>query len=397
MHTVPRAIAAIILATLLICCNGDAPTGSVTDYTYTVPVATGDGWEVAHAVMVGMRSTELARLIDLLATIPDHNYHSILIVRNGKLVFEFYFRGRDSNMTGYHFYLFPEREFDRDVLHCQASVSKSVTSALLGIAFDRGYLSGTGQRLFDFFPEYSHLAVAPKNSITLQHMLSMSSGMLIREEYDYNDPRNELNQFWHAIDPLYYALSKQLVGYPGEGFIYDSGTTCLLGEIVRRTTGQPLAEFARENLFEPLGISDYRLVGFPADPDMAFASSALYLRPRDMAKIGQLYLDEGEWKGQRIVSSDWVRRTTMKQVEMPAAIAAAFGTNGYGYQWWLETYARGRLPAFSARGYGSQYIVVIPGENLVVVFTGGAWNSSPIAVPLSFQRIIEDFILPAIR
>ncbi len=223
----------------------------------------------------------------------------------------------------------------------------------------------------------------------------MTSGLPWSEDAAYTDPANDLARMCASDDPLRVALEMTPVAPQGKTWIYNSGTTNVLGEIVRRAAGKPLAHFAAETLFEPLGIGSHTWVGFAADPDMAFASSALYLTPRDMAKIGQLYLNGGTWNDQRIVSADWIAASTQEVVALPAAMRVPYHATGYGYLWWLESYRGGTLPAYSARGFGSQYIVVIPGAKLVVVFTGGTWNSSPLAVPIMYFDLIEDYILRA--
>ena len=387
----------MLLSLVIFSCDTNSPVHPGGSYIYHIPQTTSDGWETAGLEQEGLKLQPYTKLMNLLDEIPDHYYQSILLIKNGKLVFEEYFSGQDCDMTHYRFDLYPDTSFNRDMLHCLASVSKSVTSILVGIAFDKGLLQTADQKMFSFFPDYQQLATPLKNTITLQHMLSMTSGMLLSEEYPYNDSRNELNQMWHAADPVHYALAKDLVAAPGSSFKYDSGTSNLLGEIVRRVSGMSLSEFARQNLFAPLGITNFIWVGFQHDPEMKFASSALYLRPRDMAKIGQLCLQNGTWDGQQIVSEQWIHTSTQQQVVLPEALADAVGAYGYGYQWWLEKYNSNRIIAFSARGYGSQYIVTIPETKMVVVFTGGAWEMSPLDVPLSFTNIVENFILPSIK
>ena len=157
-----------------------------------------------------------------------------------------------------------------------------------------------------------------------------------------------------------------------------------------------LVEFAERHLFAPLGISSYEWVGFEHDPDMALASSGLYLRPRDMAKIGQLYLQGGIWNGERIVSQEWVQRSVERTVSIPASARGSDHASGYGYQWWLEEYRSGEIEAYSARGHGLQFIVVFTDLNMVVVFTGGAWSISPFNASIKYNQIIEEYILPAV-
>jgi CubicO group peptidase (beta-lactamase class C family) len=249
--------------------------------------------------------------------------------------------------------------------------------------------------MLSYFPGYSDTGVS--EDITLAHMLAMATGLDWSEHLPYTDPRNPLTRMWHSRDPVRVALEQPVVAPPGAHFIYNSGTTNLLGEVVRRASGQSLREFAQQYLFSPLGISAFEWVGFKHDPEMAFASSALYLRPRDMAKIGQLMLQEGAWEGEQVVSAEWVRASVRKAMAIPTDMQRTFHSAGYGYQWWLESYRAGSIRAYSARGHGMQFIVVLPDADMVVVFTGGAWRMSPFAAPVQFHEVIEDVILPSIR
>ena len=162
--------------------------------------------------------------------------------------------------------------------------------------------------MFASFPEYAELSDEGKGEITLRQMLTMTSGIPWDESYSFNDARNDLGHMvFFSPDPVRYVLEKRLTSRPGEMWVYNSGTTNLLGEILNRKTGTPLVEYARDNLFNPLGITSFEWLSFPTSPQMAVTSSLLYLKPRDMAKIGQLYLQQGNWNGIQIVSPQWVR------------------------------------------------------------------------------------------
>lgn len=367
------------------------------EYTYVEPEDYSGDWETASLEEVGMDIEVIESLMDELSLINEHYFHSILIAKNNKLVFEEYFHGQDADLTNYKFELDRPVEFNKDTLHFMASATKSITSILTGIALDKGFFSSTNQKMFSFFPEYSGMITRRMDQITIYHLLTMTSGTLISEDFAYSDPRNELNQMWHATDPIGYALAKPLLSRPGKSFIYNSGSVNILGEIIRRQTGMPLAEFAENYLFKPLGIENYKWIGFENDKQMAFASTALYLRPRDMAKLGQLYLQNGIWSGDTIVSPDWISQSTKRAVLPTVELMADFHTDGYGYLWWLEQFQGGAINAYSARGHGLQFIVVLPEADAVVVFTGGAWNISPVQAPVQFHNIIEDYILRSMQ
>ncbi len=146
--------------------------------------------------------------------------------------------------------------------------------------------------------------------------------------------------------------------------------------MINRETGTPLAEYAAENLFKPLGITDYRWQSFPNAPQMAFASSFLHLRPRDMAKIGQMMLQQGMWNGKQVVSAQWVKESTEASVQVPVDYGAGFQNTGYGYLWWRGTFTKGNTEAFYSAGAGGQFIFIMPSIDTVVVMTGSNFDHS---------------------
>jgi CubicO group peptidase (beta-lactamase class C family) len=223
----------------------------------------------------------------------------------------------------------------------------------------------------------------------LWHLLTMTSGLEWNEgEYGYEDRRNDLIQLWYVSDPVEYILAKPAVARPGARWYYSGGNTNLLGEIIRRTTGQRMDAFAEERLFAPLGITSYKWDHI--NPDFIHASGNLELRPRDLAKLGQLYLDDGAWQGKQVVSTEWVRQSTQAQTALPGRPS----TEGYGYQWWIKHYYLGSTPVrcFYAAGWGGQRIAVLPELDMVVVLTGGNYvGATPV------DEIIQEYVLPAVQ
>ena len=373
-------------------------------YTYRIPDQTDDGWKTAALTEVGMEIEPLVDLMNDLLNRDDHFTHSILIIKDGKLVFEEYFKGSDLDVNEETLtklvspegkYATQEVEFDRDTLHFQASVTKSITSLLLGIAIDKKLIRGIEEKMFSFFPEYAGLNSGEKSDISIQHMLTMSSGIPWSEAYPYNDSRNYIYQLLAADDPLAYILSLNLTASPGKTFTYNSGTTVLLSDIIRRASGMSLENFAKNHLFAPLGITKFKMINLPNATEVFFGSSGLYLCPRDMAKIGQLYLQEGLWKNQRIVSEKWIKDSVAKSMRLPAAHALRYFAENYGYQWWLGTFYTKNTKAYMAAGFGGQFIAVFPELRMVVVLTGGNWGyQSPI---LAYDFAINNYILPAIN
>jgi CubicO group peptidase (beta-lactamase class C family) len=364
--------------------------GSRGGYSYRVPEQTNDGWETASLADVGINEATITDSMNALLSLDEHPLHGIVVIKDGRLVLEEYFSGEDLDLTEGLNYV--NKDFDRDTLHSQASASKSVTSILLGIAIDQGLVRGVNETMLSFFPEHSDLKDGDKDGITLEHMLSMSSGIPWDEGYSYTDPRNDLNQMFYGEDPVRYVLEKPIVAPPGSEFIYNSGTTNLLGEVVRRSTGLTLLEFARQHLLAPLGIDSADWIPFPNAPHIAVASSTLYLRPRDMAKIGQLYLQGGAWKGERIVSEGWVTESARESIRVPPSSSPIAGLiHGYGYQWWRGTFSNGDTETYFAAGWGGQFIFVLPDLDMVVVLTGGQFEGDY----QGFHDLINDHLLVA--
>ncbi len=374
------------------------------EYSYRTPEQVDDGWITTSLTDVGMETEPLVDLMNTLLNRNDHFIHSILIIKNGKLVFEEYFNGSDlvvnqetmkDLISSGGDLVTKEKEFDRDTLHFQASVTKSFTSLLFGIALDRKLIRGVNEKMFSYFPEYSTLNSGEKMEITIKHMLSMSSGIPWSEAYPYNDSRNYIYQLLSADDPLKYVLQLNLFASPGRAFNYNSGTTVLLGEIIKRASKMSLENFAKNYLFTPLGITKFQMINLQNAKEVFFASSGLYLRPRDMAKIGQLYLQEGLWKNKRIASAKWIRESVEKSITLPSAHSLQYFAEGYGNQWWLGTFYSKNTKAYMAAGFGGQFIVVLPELRMVVVLTGGNWDKSSLF--LSYDFVVDNYILSALK
>ena len=359
-------------------------------YRYSVPDSVGDGWVTASLEEVGMDRAPILSMMETLRSLPNHWIHGIVVARGGRLVFEEYFSGTDLDLARLADGLFfRDVDFGRDSLHSVASVTKSVTSILAGIALERGEISGADATLAEWFPE--HEAASQLEGVTVEHALTMTTGIPWDESAAYDDAANDLGAMIWSDDPLARMLAAAPEVPPGERWVYNSGTTNLLGEVIRRATGAPLGAYARDHLFGPLQITDFDWYGFPADPHMAVASSSLYLRPRDMAKIGQLYLDGGTWNGDRIVSEDWVARSVKPAV---AGVEGSLRLDdpGYGYLWWTGGFPNTGAATYYAAGFGGQFIFVLPDRDMVVVFTGGGFDGGDYD---PVRRIMDEFLVPA--
>lgn len=356
-----------------------------------VPELTGDGWQVASPAAVGMDEDRLVELQERLEGTPNHRIHGLLVVRHGLLVFEQYYPGPKFNLGRYT----GETGYDRDDLHVLCSATKSVTSALLGIAVDQGHVRSVEQRVFDHFPENADLlSGAPsKNGLTIRHLLTMTSGLTYDDEsLPYSDPRNDMYRFFTSSDPLRFLLERPLFAEPGAVFDYDNCNTNILGDIIRRATGRRVDDFAREVLLGPLGITEQQWQ--VVRDDVVLCSGDLHLRPRDMAKFGLLFLNSGVWNGRRLISSEWCERSTSALLDPNQHTREFPWAQGYGFQWWQKQYAgrRGSHASFFASGWGGQNIIVLRDLDMVVVTTAGNWFDPE---PISPFSIVEDYIIPA--
>ncbi|MFC1919792.1 serine hydrolase domain-containing protein [Chloroflexota bacterium] len=361
------------------------------EYTYQVPEATGDGLHTASLESVELDGQTLGELIRLIKQGKYKNIHSILIIKDEELVFEEYFNGyvfdpSDDQLRGEHI------EFGINTIHNLASVTKSITSALIGIAIDHGFIKSVEQDIFTFFPEYSHLNNSEKNKITLEHLLTMTSGLEWHElELPYTE-ENDLIQLFIVPGPIEYILAKPVIAEAGTRWYYSGGDVNLLGEIIKNATGLRIDDFAEKYLFKPLGISEYEWVYL--NPDIVYTSGDLKLRPRDMAKLGYLYLKNGIWNGKRVISEEWVKASTEEYISVPIPHFTEMYGESYGYHWWLRTDYDDLEPyqSFLRTGWGGQRISVYPEVNMVVILTGGNYvTNEPV------NEITSRFILPALR
>jgi CubicO group peptidase (beta-lactamase class C family) len=316
--------------------------------------------------------------------------HSVVIVREGRLVFEGYFGGHDFEYTNPPSFLGAYIDFQRDTRHNTHSATKSVVSALVGIAIDQGLIQSESQKMFSFFTDYGAFNVGGKEEITVQHLLTMTSGL---EWHEWDAPHqtggNSLDAYLLESDPTGYVLSMPLIHEPGTVFNYNGGTVNLLCRIVERASGMQIDAFGDTHLFRPMGVSNYN---FPGYITPIFCSGDIHLRPRDMAKFGQLYLDGGVWGERRVLSEEWVERSVAPLVSVRNFQLG--WADDYGYLWWLRDYsvAGKTYSTFKALGWGGQEIWVVPQEDLVVVFTGANYTVNP---PCDY--LMARYVFPALE
>lgn len=295
----------------------------------------------------------------------DYATSSLLIVRHGELVYEKYF--------------FPFNKPERRVEIY--SITKSILSALTGIALDQGQLDSLDHKVSEYFPEYFYPTTDPRmERVTLRDLLTMSAGFVWLED-------GEIEAQWMESGNLVEAsINLQFQDSPGQAFNYSSAHTQLLSAILTESMGESLRDYAQRNLFSPLGIPSKDWNWGIDDQGYYLGGWGMNLRPRDLARFGYLYLNEGYWDGEQVVSRDWVRQSTSSQ------IAVAPGLE-YGFLWWVHP-ADG-LSVFEGRGYGGQSLYVVPELDLVVVVTANVSGENPVGAP-DPAPIIYEWIVKAV-
>ena len=323
-----------------------------------------------------------ARISDAFRAGRLPGLHAVLVLRDNKTVAEVYFAGddkRSGEKLGWH-------ERGPRTLHDVQSISKSVVSLLYGIALEEGLVPGLDESLVAQFPEYADLMQDPKRrAILVRHALTMTMGTDWHQESPFTDPNDSVYQMEAAPDPYRFVLDLPMVYQPGEHWAYSNGATEVIAKLIADRVGMPIDEYARENLFAPLGITEWEWVrgrrGAPA------AASGLRLTARGLAKFGELILGRGEFKGRRIVSADWLEASFKPRLTLDE-------NQRYGFFWWLS--GEGKSPAWVAGfGNGGQRLSVHPALKLTTVVFAGNYDQ-PDAWRLPF-KVLEEFVLPALE
>lgn len=359
-----------------------------TNQVCGMPAKLDDGWTIAAPDEAGLDGERLCTIESRLK-LTDSDIHAVIIARHGKLAFEQYSSGLDQPWGR------PEARYDYDAttLHDMRSVTKSVTSLLVGIAIDRRMIRSVNETVMNSFPELSDLRTPGWDNVTIHHLLTMSSGIKWDETLPWGDPGNDEPHLAFDADPIRYVLSKPIAMPPDAMWVYNGGGTELLGNIIERTSGMPLEAFAREFFFNPLGVSDFEWKAYPKNSKIS-AAGGLRLRPRDAAKIGQLLLSDGAWAGRQIVPPDWIMQSVIPRFQ---AVGYFGGTLFYGYQWWMgRSLAEGREVRWvAALGWGGQRIFVIPELDMVVMMTSGLFGRPKEG--MAQLDILANVIIPAAR
>lgn len=348
---------------------GDAgdPVGTDEPYIYQVPVVRDDGWETDSLANVGIDQEIVVEMTDHVRDRAFGYIDSILVVRDGKLVYEEYFGDNDWTR-----------------LHDMYSVSKSVVSMLVGSAIDEGYIPDVQQKILPLFPQYAPYGTwdERKNDVDIENLLTMTTGLDCDDTNGASPGREIL--LLHSEDWIEYFLGLPVVNDPGTKSLYCAGSVATLAAVVSVYTGQPSWTYARDALFDPLQIDTYN---WQVGPDGVLHPNGLSLRSRDMAKLGQVMLT-GTWNGQTILSQDWIDASSAHQVTDPTGDSA-------GYLWWRVTVQIDGAPEdiFFALGNGGQSIAVVPSHNTVFAFTGSNFRGNGLYY---LTALVNNHLLPAL-
>jgi hypothetical protein len=352
-------VAACVAAVAILCAS--VTTTAAADVTDGSPAVS--AWPAVPPERHNM-DAEVLEGARTYAFAPTRNTQGVVVVRHGDIVAEWYAQDRDQHSWATSW-----------------SIAKSFASALVGIAIDEGHIPSVDVPMTHYYPEWEG---TPRETMTLEHVLTMSSGLDWSESYSPTDAQtsNVIQMVAQEADQLAYARSIESDAIPGTRFRYSSGDSMLLSGVIAQATGMPADEYAQEKLFDPLGIDQIEQWRDAAGNTLTYC--CIDTTTRGFARFGQLYLQEGRWGDEQIVPASWVAAST----------APAATSTGYGYQWWLSS-VRG-IPYFQARGHDGQYLYVVPSLDLVVA-RNGTYNKAavePIADPNLFVHIPPQNLIP---
>jgi len=348
----------------------------------SLPATLNDGWQIESLKSVRLSADSLLKMDADISSGVFKKISSVLIARNGKLVFEKYFNGA--------------QETD---LRDTRSATKTITSILIGIAIDRKIIPGVDSRVMSYFPDKRPFKNPDprKEKITIEDFLTMSS---ILECDDWNQySRGNEERMYPIEDYIKFTLDLPVRGTPpwatkpedlpyGRSFSYCTAGAVTLGGVLKRGAKMPVADFAAKFLFNPLGIKKLEWQKTPTG--LAMTGGGLHLKSRDLLKIAQLFLNNGTWNGKRIISESWIRQSTKPHAQID-------DETEYGYLWWIKSFGKGakKYSAYYMAGNGGNKVLVFPGLNMCVVITSTNYNTR--GMHEQTDRLLSEYIIAAVE
>lgn len=359
------------------------------DYSYSEPQNLNDGLIVKNISSYNIDKSKLEALTKDLINEELYNVHSVLIFKDNALFYEKYLCGKDQK----HGKNLGIVSHDALKLHDARSISKSVVSACTGVAIQKGLIHSVNDPISDYIPEICNND--KKSKITIKDLLAMTSGLCWKEIGEYNNILNDETKMDLSFNPIKFILDKDVVDEPGTKWNYSAGNTQLLAEIIQRKSGQNIEDFANENIFLPLQITNKEWTRLSIKKDPA-AASGLRLTSRSLLKFGILYNDSGRFNGNQIIESNWITSSVASIVTRPSLSNLNLKDGDYGFQFWTYDYFvnNHNLKIIEAKGNGGQSIFICQGLDLVVVVTAGNYGQAKYNdIP---YKILANYILPAI-
>jgi CubicO group peptidase (beta-lactamase class C family) len=358
----------IVAAMMQACGGGGGDEVPVRDPDLVDPPPI-EQFTIVPAAEVGMDAVILKRAVDTLPAPEVHKLSSMIVLRHGKPVIEQYW-GR----------------YTKNHLHDMRSATKSITSLMLGISIDKGMLPGVDQPMRTHLASSYPGAPALQPDITLKHLLTMRSGLAC-DDWNAGSPGNE-NKMYGSGDWVQFFLNLPVAAAPDTQTHYCTGGVVALGRVIAESSKRKVPDFASEYLFGPLQVAGARWAEFDGKRQTD-TGGHLYMRPRDMAKIGQLVLQKGKWEGVQLVSEAWIAESTRVHTRYLS------NNRRYGYLWWIQPvgYKDRMIDVHFADGNGGQLIMVVPELDLVAVFTGENYNSSKAE---QGKLLLSEQIIPAV-